>query len=296
MSSVYVISAMCGCWRRESGVNPGIWESLIPCAWNYVYEYTGKGGFGLGQWTNVGTTGDRLLRLHNWVTSHGYADGSGPGQIAYIPVEGFWGGAYNGTADNPQSHGHYGGLQAFLNSDSTDIETLTWDFLANWEGVPGDHFQERLGYAKSFLSYLQEHGGEQGSWTSVNNYISVSQMNNNVLAIYNLLSGETPEPPTPEPDTYPITVFTSGNGTAFASKSYAAVNEVITVTAEPGTGATFRGWNVLTDNTTIENNQFVMPDSGVSIEAVFSGAYGTDRYPIWLLYQWDRLRRSKERK
>ena len=30
--SQYVVSAICGCWRRESGVNPAIWESLIPCA------------------------------------------------------------------------------------------------------------------------------------------------------------------------------------------------------------------------------------------------------------------------
>ena len=48
MSSIYVIAAMCGCWRRESVVNPGIWESLIPCAWNYKYEYKHKGGYGLG--------------------------------------------------------------------------------------------------------------------------------------------------------------------------------------------------------------------------------------------------------
>lgn len=293
MSSIYVIAAMCGCWRRESGVNPGIWESLIPCAWNYQYEYTGKGGYGLGQWTNVGTTDGRLWRLHSWVTQNGYGDGSGPGQIAYIPVEGYWNGNYNGTGDNAQTRGSYGSLSAYLNSDSTNIADLVWDFLANWEGVPGDNYNERLGYAQNFLAYLQEHSGESGSWTSRNNYLSTSEMNNNVLAIYNLLSGEIPTPTPPEPDTYAITIVSSGRGTAYASDRYAKADTIITLTALPETGSAFQGWKVLTDNTTItDDNTFIMPDSDVTIEAIFSGAYVTSRIPVWLLYQWDRIKRK----
>ena len=291
-SSIYVVAAMCGCWRRESGVNPGIWESLIPCAWNYKYEYKHKGGYGLGQWTNVGTSDGRLWKLHTWVTNNGYGDGSGDGQLAYLTVENWWNGNYNGSGDHPKTHGTYGSLSAFLNSDSTNIADLVWDFLANWEGVPGDHYQERLNYANNFLSYLQEHAGEAGSWTTGNRYLSESQMRNNVLAIYNTLGNGAapPEPPEPpEQDTHAITVITSGRGSASASKSYAKQGETINLTATADDGAEFEKWNVLYGDISIVNNSFTMPDTNVSIEAIFSGAYELGNYPLWLFYQWRRI-------
>lgn len=294
MSSIYVVAAMCGCWRRESVVNPGIWESLIPCAWNYKYEYTHKGGYGLGQWTNVGTSEGRLWKLHIWVTENGYGDGNGDGQLAYLTVENWWNGNYNGSGDHPKTRGTYGSLSAFLNSDSTNIDDLVWDFLANWEGVPGDHYQERLDYANNFLSYLQAHAGEAGRWTSGNKYLSESQMLNNVLAIYNTLgNGVTPQPP--EHGTHAITVTTSGNGTASASKTYAKQGENIELTATADDGAEFKKWNVLYGDISIIDNAFKMPDTNVSIEAVFSGGGGggpseSDNYPIWLLYQWQKIR------
>lgn len=289
-SSIYVVAAMCGCWRRESGVNPGIWESLIPCAWNYKYEYKHKGGYGLGQWTNVGTSDGRLWKLHTWVTNNGYGDGNGDGQLAYLTVENWWNGNYNGTGDNSKTHGTYGSLSAFLNSDSTNIADLVWDFLANWEGVPGDHYQERLNYANNFLSYLQAHAGEVGSWTTGNRYLSVAQMQNNVLAIYNTLGNGAAPPEPPEQDTHAITVITSGRGSASASKSYAKQGETINLTATADDGAEFEKWNVLYGDISIVNNSFTMPDTNVSIEAIFSGAYELGNYPLWLFYQWRRIR------
>ena len=44
--SPYVVSAMCGCWAWESGMNPGIWESLTPTDWDHEYQYDGIGGYG----------------------------------------------------------------------------------------------------------------------------------------------------------------------------------------------------------------------------------------------------------
>ena len=118
-------------------------------------------------------------------------------------------------------------------------------------------------------------------------------MNNNVLAIYNILSGEAPEPPKPEPGTHAITVISSGEGYAYASVSYAAPGDIITLTADPEDK--FISWNVLSGNVTIDvNNQFIMPELDVTIEAIFSGAY-RQSYPLWLFYQWDRLRRIERK-
>lgn len=267
-TSIYVIAAMCGCWYRESGVNPGIWESLTPCAWDYQYEYTGKGGYGLGQWTNVGTSHGRLYRLHQWVTSNGYTDGEGNGQLAYLTVEGCWNGSYNGTGDNSQTRGSYGSLSNFLNSTSTNLDNLVWDFLANWEGVPGDNYSIRRQWAYNILSYLQEHAGESATWTSRNNYITETQTYQNALCVYNFFSGYTPEP---EPDTYRITVQVRGNGVAYASSSYAKEGDTITLTAEPSGSAEFEGWQVVSGGITITNNSFVMPANTVVIRAIFTG-------------------------
>lgn len=298
MSSIYVVAAMTGCWYRESGVNPGIWESLIPCAWNYQYEYTGKGGYGLGQWTNVGSSHGRLWGLHQFVTSHGYGDGSGPGEIAYIPVEAYWNGVLGGTTDNRQTRGHYGGLANFLNSSSTNLDDLVWDFLANWEGVPGNAYNIRKSRAYTFLKFLQQHGSEPGQWTSRNKYITEAQTRQNVLACWHALQGDTPAPDPPQEGEHFIQVQSSGQGEAYADQQWAAEGETITLTADAYPGYEFLGFNVLTDNTQIiNNNQFIMPDDDVSIEARFSGTITRQvlRSP-WIYYQWDRLRRRDERK
>lgn len=270
-TSIYVIAAMCGCWYRESGVNPGIWESLIPCAWDYEYEYTSKGGYGLGQWTNVGTSDGRLYRLHQWVNANGYTDGDGNGQLAYITTEGYWNGAYDGTGDNAQTRGSYGSLANFLNSNSTNIANLVWDFLANWEGVPGNAYSERLEWADKILTYLQAHAGESASWTSKNNYLSESQTYQNALCVYNYFSGYTPDPePKPE-GTYSITVNTEGNGTAYASATYAKPDTTITLTATPNGSDTFEGWTVESGGVIITGDSFTMPEEDVVILATFTG-------------------------
>jgi len=182
----YVIAAMLGCWRWESGVNPGIWESQVVKDWHYVYGTDGEhmGGFGLGQWTNTG--GDpngRLWRLHEWVTSNGYADGDGAGQIAYIPIENNW---------HQHSVMGYTSLQEFMESDSTDLNLLVEEFLACWEGVPGDHLAQRQQYAADFYTYIQQHKNDPpGSftWTSRNGYLTESEMFGNAMAAYFQLGG-----------------------------------------------------------------------------------------------------------
>lgn len=182
--SKYVVAAMCGCWMRESTVNPEVWESYIPCAWDFQYDFTHKGGYGLGQWTNYGTPHGRLYNLHTWVTENGYADGDGYGQLEFLLVEDHW-------ANSPQSRLGYSNLTEFLESDSTDLDDLVWDFLANWEGVPGDHYDERCEYADDVLAYLDLHIGDGNTytWISGNHALTDEQAWNNAMVIYNYIAG-----------------------------------------------------------------------------------------------------------
>lgn len=188
--SAYVIAAMCGCWKRESGVNPGIWESLVETTFDHEYQYDGIGGYGLGQWTNVGTPYGRCYQLHKWVTEHGYADGDGNGQLDYIANEDYW------TASN--SVMGYNTLSEFLSSDSTDLSKLVEEFLACWEGVPGDAYSERLEAAEAFLSYIQEHADDDKTiwkWSTGNFYIGFKSEEQyaNVMCVYWFFEGYVPD-------------------------------------------------------------------------------------------------------
>lgn len=192
--SPYVISAMCGCWAWESGMNPGIWESLIPTSWDHEYQYDGIGGYGLGQWTNVGTKYGRCYNLHTWVTSQGYADGDLYGQLEYVIHENYW------TASN--SVMGYNTLSEFLSSNSTDLDKLTEEFLACWEGVPGNRLTERKAYAKNYYTFIYNNRDKAPtSWkqTSGNFFQDPTgdEAHGNLMLAYWWAGGIKPEPPKP---------------------------------------------------------------------------------------------------
>lgn len=192
--SAYVVAAMCGNFRQESYVNPGIWESFVPSSWDHEYQYDAIGGFGLGQWTNFGTPYGRLWDLHQWVTSNGYSDGDGNGQLAYIPVENVW---------YPGSSLGYNTLSDFLGSSSTDLYSLTYDWLICWEGIGTDTLPDRYAAAQDFLDYIQAHANDDPddyTWISTNAYLDWPDMRNNAMCVYFALNGYTPGPgPGPEP-------------------------------------------------------------------------------------------------
>lgn len=188
--SPYVVAAICGNWMRESTLNPGQWEIGY------------KQGFGLGQWTDNSET-DRRTRLLNWLSQKGYATNDGDGQLEYLIAENVW---YK-TGDAAQ----FKDLQAFLNSDSTDIDMLTSAFLTGWEGMPGDHLEERINYAKGYYQYISEHYEDTPkAWYNKEDYNNPastimaygSEANyNNALLIYKHLSGVIPGPgPSPGGD------------------------------------------------------------------------------------------------
>lgn len=188
--SAYAIAAMCGCFKRESNVNPGVWEGLTPVPWDYVHQPgVAAGGFGLGQWTNTqeyGGVAYRLRDMHDWMVSNGYQPGDGDGQVQYLLVENVWFNSSQSRIPNINS------LTDFLTTSNTNLPDLVWDFLANWEGVPGDAYQERLTAAQMFYQFIQDHASDPPNtwtWISTNNYLTDAEMCNNVMCIYWSLGG-----------------------------------------------------------------------------------------------------------
>ena len=196
ISNPYVVAAIAGNFAVESNVNPGIWESLIPCAWDFQYDYTGKGGYGLGQWTNVGTPHGRCWNLHEWVNANGYTDGDGAGQLAFLIHEDYW-------LNSSSTLGSYTSLTEFLDYNATagDLYNLTHDWLINWEGIGTGTLSTRYAYAQRFLAYIELHQNDDPSsftWISKNEYLSDAEMDNNAMCIYFWLTAGTPIPPEPE--------------------------------------------------------------------------------------------------
>ena len=180
--SDYVIAAICGNFWRESTVNPGIWESLIPMPWDYVYDPNdpNKGGYGIGGFTNVrGPYGVdyRLKRVHDWLVDNGYPVDDGPAQLFYLVfIEKLWAASYGNPA-----------FDEFLNSDSTDLLYLTDQWCRYWEGVPGDAMDIRYANAQNALAYIQAHKNDdplQYRWIADNRFLTTAETENNIMCLY----------------------------------------------------------------------------------------------------------------
>lgn len=195
--SAYAICAAAGCFYWESGVNPGIWESLIvpPDTFYHVYEYDGIGGYGFGQFTNVPYPGGVSWRCRDyylWCVANGYQPDDGDAQLYYIrEVERVW------MTGNP-SRNNFQTQEDFWNTTSTNLDDLVYDWLSQWEGVPGDHLSERQAMARTFLDYATAHQGDDPSqyqWIAGNFYTTQAQMLNNLMCMFFYMQGFVP--PTP---------------------------------------------------------------------------------------------------
>ena len=103
-----------------------------------------------------------------------------------------------------------------------------------------------------------------GGVTIKDNKFTMPVGNVEVKAIFE--KDATPPPASTE---YSVKVRTDGNGTAMADKTSAAVGTVVTLTATPKSGYTFKQWQVITGGVTIKDNKFTMPDENVEIKAIF---------------------------
>lgn len=187
--SPYVISAICGNWKQESNVNPGLWEGLVPVPFTTMFH-----GFGLGQWTNTSSDNDamRLRNLHDFLRANNYTDDSGEGQLAFFIKEDYW-----HIGSHPSA---YRNLSDFLTSSSTNISDLVSEFMLHWEGINDGTFNVRLAAAQMFYQYIYDHASDDPStyhWIASNNYLTDAEMCNNVMCIYFWFSRGIPVPPQP---------------------------------------------------------------------------------------------------
>ena len=70
-------------------------------------------------------------------------------------------------------------------------------------------------------------------------------------------------------NTYNITVDEVENGSASADITSSISGKTITLTESANDGYQFKGWEIVTGNITIENNQFVMPEEDVEVKPIF---------------------------
>lgn len=191
MSSLEVVAAICGNFWQESGINPSVWESLQVGTWTDLRK-----GYGLGQWTNVGTSQGRLYRLHEWITSNGYNMDDGNAQVEYLKYENYW----TPRSDYPQ----FPTLDSFLTTNITDLELLTHTWNLCWEGIHDATWDARVGYAQQCLTFLSQNYNNPSivAWYSGNRYLGINERLNNSVMVYKALSGITPPtPPQPTPST-----------------------------------------------------------------------------------------------
>lgn len=178
--SAYVVSAICGNWWTESGINPGVFENLKPVPMKDDNVY---GGFGLGGWTNAAQYNTfRRTALANWMDEHGYAYDSGEGQLEFFIAEDVW---LRKTYSKP-----FENLQDFLTSDSTDIDMLTNAFLDGWEGIFNYTAELRRKRAHIVFEYIQNHANDTSinAWVVGNKFISEEETLNNAILVYRFLS------------------------------------------------------------------------------------------------------------
>lgn len=186
----HVIAAICGNFAIESNINPGLWESLVESTFDHEYEYDNIGGYGLGQWTNVGTSHGRLYKMAEWLRANGHVTDSGNGQLDYLFAEDYW-------TPNPNSELHYETLTDFINSDSTGIAGLVHDFMLCWEGISNGTLNQRVQWAVDCLNYYESHKDDPVEWTWIkgNRYLTTDEVLNNAMCVFKALTRGYPAEP-----------------------------------------------------------------------------------------------------
>ena len=143
---------------------------------------------------------------------------------------------------------------------------------------------EASGTDLSYQWQQQSNGGDEwlnikGETTNSYTFIASTQMDGSQYRcqITNL-AGETAnsEPAQLTVNTlYTITVQVNGNGSASANSTSAIAGSPITLTATPDDGYYFSHWNVTSGDITINNDQFIMPASDVTVMAIFDPIIST---------------------
>ena len=125
--------------------------------------------------------GSRKQSLLDWLSENGYNSTDPIGQMQYLVVENDWLGSYDGISS----------LTEFLQSQSTDIASLTTAFCTCWErpGIPA--LEERIEFANKAHEYIISHAQDYyiSEWeTEPMYYLSDEQALNNAVLMYRYYS------------------------------------------------------------------------------------------------------------
>lgn len=221
-------NAACGVlgnWMHESYMNPGQWQIGYS-----IYSSSSSCGFGLGQWT-------KWTKVSDYVGSTAEVDmANGESQMnLFLSDTGQWG---HGLINTSGWSNYYG------------IQTIYFDTLADY-AADSTHTASELAVA----FYVQWERGAKGTLNTQTDNAEWYADN-----ISEIVTGQ-----------HKVTVNVTGNGTASASPTYAALNTIIQLTETPDDGDAFLQWEVNSGDISIdENNRFYMPDTDVEITAVFT--------------------------
>ncbi len=108
-------------------------------------------------------------------------------------------------------------------------------------------------------------GFKAGSWDTVPS--TNREYTENTTTTYTYIYAQDGDKP--EPTEYSISVAAEGPGTVSADRTSAKAGEKVNLTAMPESGAHFKEWKVTPDTVVIKDNSFTMPDSDVTVKAVF---------------------------
>ena len=136
LSKGWTINAICGMlgnMQSESGINPGIWQSLIEGS-------GGGGGFGLVQWTP-------WTNFTNWADDNGYEWTDGNAQLKWIDEVTASFGQWIPTTSYNLS------FDEFKKSTKT-VEWLASAFLKNFERAGVEVEEQRQAQAVAWYEYL----------------------------------------------------------------------------------------------------------------------------------------------
>lgn len=175
--SPYVVAAICGNFWTESGIDPGIWESL-DAQTDITVQYH---GYGLGQWTNVGTPNGRLYNLMTFLHNNGYPMDSGNGEMEFLIAENYW---------TPHRDYTFQNLNEFLSSTSTDLTMLTHAWNQCWEGIHNNTWDARVTQAENCYNYILAHKDDASitGWITGNRFLSYNERMNNAVMLYRWIS------------------------------------------------------------------------------------------------------------
>ena len=160
--SIYVVSALAGNAYRESTINPQL-------------QQVGGTAYGIFQWD-----GNRKTAFLEWCSSKGYSVIDASPQLEYLIVEDDWQGTFAEISS----------LTEFLNSTSTDIDSLTEAFCTCWERPGKPYLDERIAFAHKAYSYILQHAQDTTiqTWYTSSTYLTEEQALNNAVLMYRYYS------------------------------------------------------------------------------------------------------------